>query len=151
MVLSDYVVDHVLATETVSAFIHHQTRWTRGNRSARPLGYAGLIFTHGTATSLVFLLATGGTVLGWFVLSLTWALRLFMAWLVGVKKLKDPVARDLLWLVPLRDLVSFALWCYSFIGNTIEWRGQRLRLTRGGKLVSLAPKPAKVRLPKPSW
>jgi ceramide glucosyltransferase len=151
VVLSDYVVDHVLATESVSAFIHHQTRWTRGNRSARPLGYAGLIFTHGTATSLIFLLATGGSFLSWSVLSVTWSLRLLMAWVVGVKQLKDPAAKKLLWSVPLRDLVSFALWCYSFIGNTIEWRGRRLRLMRGGKLVTLAPKPTKVRLAKPTW
>ncbi|UBF24196.1 bacteriohopanetetrol glucosamine biosynthesis glycosyltransferase HpnI [Kovacikia minuta CCNUW1] len=88
VVLSDYIVDHVLATESISSFIHHQTRWTRGNRSARPLGYAGLIFTHGTATSLLFLLATGGTLTGWIAIGMTWIVRLTMAWLIGVKYLE---------------------------------------------------------------
>jgi ceramide glucosyltransferase len=62
-----------------------------------------------------------------------------MAWVVGVRSLKDPVARKFLWLVPLRDIISFALWCYSFVGDTFEWRGRRLRLTRGGKLVLFNP------------
>jgi len=124
VVLSDYVVEHVLATASFSDLIQRQIRWACCQRVSRPWGYLGLIFTHGTATSL-----TG--------LGITWTMRLLMAWVVGVRSLKDPTAKKFLWLVPLRDLMSFALWCYSFVGNVIEWRGQRLKLTKGGKLVPL--------------
>ncbi len=143
VVLSDYVVDHVLATENLTDFIQRQTRWTRCIRVSRPWGYLGLIFTHGTATSLLFLLASRGSILGWAVLGITWSTRLMMAWIVGVRSLQDPVAKKFLWLVPLRDLLTFALWCYSFIGNTIEWRGRKLKLIKGGKLELL-------QLPHPS-
>jgi ceramide glucosyltransferase len=58
-----------------------------------------------------------------------------MAWIVGTISLKDPTVIKFLWLVPLRDLLSFAIWCFGFIGNTIEWRGQQLKLTKDGKLL----------------
>ncbi len=137
VVLSEYVVEHVLATSTLADSIKRQIRWARCIRVSRPWGYLGLIFTHGTTTSLLFLITTGGSILGWALLGITWIMRLAMAWVVGVKILKDSLAKKFLWLVPLRDLISFTFWCYSFVGNTIEWRGRRLRLTKGGKLVPI--------------
>ncbi len=139
VVLSDYLINHVMPQSTIAESIHRQTRWLVGIRASRPWGYAGLIFTHGTVTSLLFLLATGGSILGWCVLSVAWTLRLTMAWFVGVRCLGDPVAQKLLWLVPLRDVASFMLWGYSFVGNTVEWRDRQFRLTRGGKLIALTP------------
>ncbi|MBW4518477.1 MAG: bacteriohopanetetrol glucosamine biosynthesis glycosyltransferase HpnI [Scytolyngbya sp. HA4215-MV1] len=140
VVLSDYVVDHVLSTSSLMELIHHQTRWGRSTRAARPWGYLGLIFTHGTTTSLLFWLMTGASLIGWVVLATTWTMRFMMAWLVGVKYLCDPVAQKFFWLLPLRDLTSFGLWCYSFWGNTVEWRGRSLKITKGGKLADLTPK-----------
>ncbi len=144
VVLSDYVVEHVLATASFGELINRQTRWACCQRVSRPWGYLGLIFTHGTATSLLLLMATGGSTLGWAGLGITWSTRLAMGWVVGVKSLKDPVATKFLWFVPLRDLMSFAIWCYSFLGNTVEWRGQRLKLTKGGKLVPLTADASKL-------
>jgi ceramide glucosyltransferase len=137
VVLSEYVVDHVLDTASVGDLLLHQIRWARSTRASRPWGYVGLIFTHGTATSLLFLLATRGLPIGWWVLGLTISARMAMAWIVGIKYLRDPVARRLLWLVPFRDVMSFVLWICSFIGNTIEWRGRRFRLAAGGRLVAI--------------
>ncbi len=143
VVLSDYVVEHILATSTFADSIQRQIRWARGTRVSRPWGYLGLIFTYGTVTSLLFLIATGGSWLGWIGLGLTWSARLVMAWVIGVWSLKDSSAKKFLWLVPLRDLMSFLLWCYSFVGNVIKWRGQKLRLTKGGQLVLLKADPPK--------
>ncbi len=137
VVLSDYIVDHVLATQSINDLINRQTRWAYCQRVSRPWGYLGLIFTQGTATSLLFLMITEGSMLGWTSLGITWTTRLMMGWIVGVRSLKDPVAKKFLWLAPLRDLISSALWCYSFGGNVIEWRGQRLKLTKGGKMVPI--------------
>ena len=137
VVLSDYIVDHVLATQSINDLINRQTRWAYCQRVSRPWVYLGLIFTQGTATSLLFLMITEGSMLGWTSLGITWTTRLMMGWIVGVRSLKDPVAKKFLWLAPLRDLISSALWCYSFGGNVIEWRGQRLKLTKGGKMVPI--------------
>ena len=37
--------------------------------------------------------------------------------------------------MPLKDLLQTALWFLAFMGNRIEWRGQRMRLRRDGTLV----------------
>lgn len=137
VVLSEYIIDHVIATESFTDLIYRQTRWNCCTRVSRPWGYVGLIFTSGTALSLLFLCVTRGATLSWVIVGVTWSTRLIMAWVVAVRGLKDPVAKKFLWLVPLRDLLSFALWCYSFVGDTFEWRGRRLKLTSGGKLVPL--------------
>src|SRR5579883_505851 len=111
IVLSNYVVDHVMTTENWQDFLHHQLRWFRGDRFARPLGYCSLIVTYGTVSSVLFLLTTGGSLISWVVLAVTWGMRLLLAWFVGAYHLRDPLARRFLWLVPLRDCISFAVWC----------------------------------------
>lgn len=134
VVLCDYIVDHESTLENLNDFIQRQTRFNYCTRVSRPGGYLGLIFTHGTVMSLLFLLVSAGSSFGWLVLLLTWGTRFLFAWVMGVWCLQDPIATQYLWLVPIRDLVSFGLWCYSFVGNTIEWRGRKLKLIKGGKL-----------------
>ena len=131
VILSHYIVEHLLANVSFSEFISRQVRWAKCIRSTRFWGYFGLIFTQGTVTSLLCLMVTFGSPLSWIIFGITWGFRLLMAWVVGVKILQDPVAKKYLWLVPLRDIVSFAIWCYGFFGQTIEWRGHQFKLVRG--------------------
>ncbi|MEH2465236.1 bacteriohopanetetrol glucosamine biosynthesis glycosyltransferase HpnI [Nostoc sp.] len=135
VVLSNYVVDHVLATSSLIDAIRRQIRWARCIRVSRPWGYLGLLFTYGTVASLLLLMAMKGSIAGWMVLIITWVMRLLMGWAVGVNILNDPIAKKFLWVVPLGDLIHFGIWCYGFLGSTIEWRGQRLKLTKEGKLI----------------
>lgn len=136
VVLSDYIVDHVLARSKLSHAIQRQIRWARCIRVSRPWGYLGLLFTQGIVTSLLLLMTTEGSILGWTGLVITWVMRLIMGWVIGVKSLQDPVAKKFLWIIPLHDLIHFGIWCCGFVGSTIEWRGQRLKLTKGGKILS---------------
>ena len=141
VVLSDYVIDHVITTKTPYDFIQRQARWYLCTRVSRPWSYLGLIFSHGTTTSLLFWVATVGSQLGWVVLGITWSLRLVMAWSIGVNVLNAPMARAL-WLVPLRDLASFMVWIYGLCVTQLDWRGQKYRLVAGGKLMPLDTSPS---------
>jgi ceramide glucosyltransferase len=136
--LAHYVVEHRLDTGSFTELIHHQMRWNRGIRAARPRGYAGLVFTQGVPASLLLPWVTGGSAAGWILSGLTLASRMVMAWFVAVRCLEDPVAKRALWLVPLRDLLGFALWVSAFFGTTIVWRGTRFRLGERGKLLPAA-------------
>ncbi len=138
VVLSDYVVEHILDKTTLANSLKRLIRWSRGTRFSRPWGYLGLIFTYGTVNSLLFLITTRGSNFGWFVFSATWTIRLIAAWVVGVNLLKDTQAKKFLWLVPIRDFIGFAIWIYGFVGNTIEWRDRRLKLIKGGKMVQIS-------------
>ena len=37
-------------------------------------------------------------------------------------------------MVPVKDLLSMAVWVAAFADNYIQWRGQRYRVLRGGRL-----------------
>jgi len=39
------------------------------------------------------------------------------------------------WLVPVKDLLQVAIWIGAFAGNTVEWRGRRMKLRSDGTLV----------------
>ncbi|HEY6332813.1 MAG TPA: bacteriohopanetetrol glucosamine biosynthesis glycosyltransferase HpnI, partial [Blastocatellia bacterium] len=138
VVLSDYVVEHVVDAGSLIGFIKHQTRWGRSTRASRPRGYAGLVFTHGVAASLLLLFACGGSAFGWIVLGATWGIRTLAGFMLGAVYLKDRNVARVFWLIPLRDLIGFALWVYTFVGDTVEWRGKRFKLTKGGKLIPLS-------------
>jgi hypothetical protein len=38
------------------------------------------------------------------------------------------------WLVPVKDLLQAVIWLLAFLGNRIEWRGERMRVRRDGTL-----------------
>ena len=144
MVLFTYVVEHVLSAERLGDFLRRQMRWAIGQRCSRSWGHVGLLFTQGTIMGLAFLLASAGGARGWAPVSVTWLARLAMGWVIGARYLKDQAAKKFLWLIPLRDLISFALWCFSFVENTIDWRGQHFRITKGGKLLALDREPGNI-------
>jgi len=156
VVLSDYVVEHALTTQSFIELIRREIRWNRGMRVSRHWGYAGLIFTQGIPFSLLFFFLKIRSLLGLMVLAATWGARLVMGYVVGFKFLKDRAARKHLWLAPLADLLAFVTWCYSFFGNVVEWRGQRFRLTKLGELVPIPVErpyayPAPSRVQRERW
>lgn len=134
VILSNYLVEHSIADVSIQDLIKRQIRWAKCIRVERFGGYIGLIFTQGTTASLLFLFFSGGSQLGWLVLVITWGIRLLLAWLVGIKFMQDKVTQKYLMWLPLRDLVSSAIWLYSFFGNQITWRQKKFTLLPGGKL-----------------
>ncbi len=67
------------------------------------------------------------------------ALRLAVAWTVGVWGLKDPLLRRKLWLVPAWDALAFFILTASFFTRRIEWRGAEFYVRKG----RLSPVPTK--------
>ena len=135
VVLSPYIINHLISTDNFQDFFNRQVRWAYCTKVSRPLGYLGLFFTQGTATSLIFLVLSGGSGWGWLALAIAWTSRMVLAWVVGVWGLKDSSASKFLWLVPIRDLLSFGIWIYSWFSNTMNWRGRELQLSSEGKLI----------------
>jgi ceramide glucosyltransferase len=127
------VVETSIPAYRWSGFLDHQLRWARTVRDARPWGYAGLIFTHGLGLALLNLLASGLSPLSFWLLGLSFFLRLAQAMTVGAEVLGDHEVLAGLWLLPLRDLVAIGVWVAGFAGNTSVWRGERFVL-KGGKL-----------------
>ena len=134
VVLSDCVVEHVSAPDTFAAMLRHQLRWARTVRVSRPWGYRGMILTHGMATALMATLAWRFSGFALWLLVLTILARLLPLFVVGVYGLKDRALARYFWLAPIRDLIAFGVWAVGLVGDEIEWRGVRFRVTAGGKL-----------------
>src|SRR6185369_14080833 len=122
--LSDHVVETAMQPAGFAGMMRHQIRWARSTRISRPLGYLGLILTYGTALSVLNVIVDRGSGLSIALLAATLVIRLTMGWVIGVHWLGDEILKKYFWLVPVRDLLSFAIWCLSWAGKTVEWRGR---------------------------
>ena len=107
----------------------HQLRWSRTVRVSQPAGYLGYAVTHATLWSLLAA-ATGAWALGLACLGI----RLLAGVAVGTRVLNDPAVLRRWYLIPARDLFGFATWLAGLAGTTVVWRGQKLRLSRDGKI-----------------
>lgn len=118
------------------SYLEHQLRSALVVRHARPNGHLGLIFTQGLPWAIA-VAALADTAAGAIVYVLTFlALRLAMAWSVGVAGLDDAILRRKWWLIPLRDALAFLVWAASFFRNRITWRDKQF-IIRDGRLVPL--------------
>jgi len=116
-------VEMVFPRESLGAFLRHEMRWMIGLRNIRPLGHLGMLFTHGLLWALAAAAVANSWWLAALILAVYLALRIAMAWTIHVWGLKDPVVRRSLWLLPLRDALTFLVWLASFTSNRIRWRG----------------------------
>lgn len=133
--ISNCIVETVLPNYHLSDLIKHQIRWARGTKFSRPSGYMGLLFTFTTALSLLLVGCFFSSVLAWLVALIALAIRFLAAWLVGGVWVGDKRLQRYFYLLPIRDLFSFLVWLFSFLGNTVYWRGDRFRLAVGGRLI----------------
>ena len=127
-VLSEVVVETRLGGGWRQVW-QHQVRWARAIRVSRFSGYLGLPLTNATLWALVE--ATWGRLdLGIGLLAIRLGMALASGW--GVLR-----SRDVLywwWLIPARDFFGFAVWVAGLFGDSVTWRGQRLRLDREGRI-----------------
>ncbi|HWG78158.1 MAG TPA: bacteriohopanetetrol glucosamine biosynthesis glycosyltransferase HpnI [Stellaceae bacterium] len=130
VVLSPHVVDNVVAEPSLGALFRHELRWSRTIRAIAPAGFAGSILTQPVVLALLALAAAPRPALA--VLALALVCRSAMVRMVD-GALRLPATP--LWLVPLRDLLSFAVFIASFLSRTVAWRDRTFRIGRDGQLI----------------
>ncbi len=138
VVLSHHVIDHIVLGRSARESLSHQLRWMKSTRYSRPKGHFGTGLTFAMPFGLLGLAAgvmLGNPVLG--AVLLAWALvnRWIQALAVGWGVVRDPAVLRWFWLYPARDLLGFLVWCASFAGSEVLWRGERYRLVAEGKMV----------------
>jgi ceramide glucosyltransferase len=132
--LSACVVESVLANRGLRAMLARRLRWARTVRACRPAGHAASIITQTSVFALAYLAATGFTEPGWLLLGAALLVRTLTAWDIAVHSLGARELGRWFWLLPLEDLLAFALWVGSWLGRHVLWRGVRFRLRRGGRM-----------------
>ncbi len=130
VILSSYVIEHRIGAQTLAANLKHRLRWNRSTRRSRPAGYVGQLFTNPLPLALLLWVARPEW---WPVAAATVLLRAAAGWATADLVLRDKLTARLFFLVPLQDLLSFAMWLGGFFGNTILWRGRKYYLQPDGR------------------
>jgi len=136
----------------------HQLRWARTIRVCQPLPYFFSILSNATLWPLLWLIwelpelrtvqTTNPGGISMEMIIFPFALIVAPVFLIFRIILAHDLQRQLLinhqpstinrpspfWLVPVKDLLQAAIWLCAFTGNTVEWRGKKMKLRRDGTL-----------------
>jgi ceramide glucosyltransferase len=128
--ISEVVVSTRISAGTWTNAWKHQLRWARTIRLSRGAGYMGLPITYATLWALVALLC------GYWGVALTLLLvRMIMAIAGGWFVLRSTDVLKYCYVIPARDLWGVAIWAAGLVGDTVEWRGRRLKLDDQGRII----------------
>lgn len=124
------VLDHLCTTRDLGGAMRQDLRWSRTIRAVDPTGFAGSIVTNPLPLALIGWLFDGfGLASGMLVLAALVCRGLLQHKLRTVAGTSTP-----LWLGPLRDGLSFAVFVASFRPGPVAWRDQTLALGADGTL-----------------
>jgi len=134
--LSDYVIENVVHEPTVRALVLHELRWARTIRTLRPGGYRFAFLANTISVATIAWAMNAFTLnvvsLEGTVLVVAVALRLMLHFAVcDMLKVRD---HGRFWMIPFRDLLSFAIWLASYFGKSVEWRDERFGIQPNGCL-----------------
>lgn len=126
-----FTIGHTTSDASFSELFAHELRWARTIRLVDPMGYAGSILTHPLPFALIALVLSGFSAIAGIILAGTLASRLCVP--IQVERLPGG-GKSSLWLSPVRDLVSFAVFVASFVPGTVDWRGRSYRVDSDGSV-----------------
>jgi ceramide glucosyltransferase len=124
-------VGHVCAESSLAELWRHEVRWAATIRTIDPLGYLGWSLAHPFPLALIALLIGGGGPA--LVLALA-ALLCRGIVLQSVERACGLPAHPY-WLIPLRDLLSGAVFVAGLFTRGVSWKQQRYRLLAEGALM----------------
>ena len=125
-------VGHVCGETSFAELWWHEVRWALTIRSIDPLGYLGSGMGHALPLATIALCLGGGLP----ALSLALAALACRAALLAAIERGFGLPAHPYWLIPLRDLLSFAVFLAGFAARDVSWRGHRYRLISEGSLIS---------------
>ncbi len=138
--LSPYLVDNIIVEPSLSALFRHELRWARTIRVIAPAGFVASVVTQPIVLALA---AVAVGTLPWevaiAVLGTALACRALTVHLTDrCLRLRNTP----LWLMPFRDMLSFAVFVASFFSRTVAWRDRTFRIGKNGQMILDGDKPA---------
>ena len=131
VVLSRYLVEARVSEPSFAALWRHELRWARTVRTITPAGFVGSVLTHVVAIAALGAVATGFGLTSSLFLGISLLLRWTTA---GVIAGALSLAANGLWLLPVRDTLSFAVFVASFFGRAVFWRDQFFQVEPSGRM-----------------
>jgi ceramide glucosyltransferase len=130
VVTAPFLVGHCCFEGSLRQLFLHQIRVARTIRSIDPIGYAGTIITHPWPLAVLGMLS--GSTAAALVAVAALASRVALCRCV---ERRFGLPREKYWLIPLQDMIAFAVYVTSFFGATVHWRGADYRVAADGTLI----------------
>ncbi|MGD0797584.1 MAG: glycosyltransferase [Acidobacteriaceae bacterium] len=141
--MSNYVVRLMVLPQGLRASFRDQLRWMKSTRRSRPVGHLGTGLTFAVpfgVLGFVWGITTGHTALGavWLLATCVnrWAMAAVVLW-----ALEDEEAGLPIFIYPLRDLMGFAVWVASYMGDRMQYHGGAYSLGAGGRFEPIDRRP----------
>ena len=131
--LAPYLVSNIVVEQSLHSLVFHELRWVRTFRTVRPLAYAWTAVTHGISLAVLLLAVAGPTRAAMAAVAVNVLIRCGGR-VALYRRLGIPLRWSTTWLVPVRDVLSFALWALSFVGREVRWGDERFSVDAEGKL-----------------
>jgi len=131
--LARHIVEVTISEPSLKSLFLHELRWARTMRAVRPKGYALSFVTDALPLSILVGIATGLHSSGLILIGLALLLRVLMHFAARATLGSEGFSWP--WLVPLRDLLTFAIRAVSFVGRRVEWGQQKFSVQADGQLV----------------
>jgi ceramide glucosyltransferase len=132
--LSDFIVENITEEASIKDLITHELRWARTLRRVEPLGYAFTFLTDtlviSSLTALTVYLSTNNLLWTISPILLVSVARIILH--LRTKKITGSKSAGSIWLIPLRDALSFCIRMTSFTGNSIQWRNNSFNVDQAG-------------------
>lgn len=127
------VVETLVNDADLRELLTHELRWSRTDRGEHPWGNLATVVSHPGPLPWLLLLHPG------WIAALGIALPILLRWALAVLVERrfgraETAARIGLGGVILRDLACFAVWLKGLTASSVDWRGQRLSVGKGGLL-----------------
>lgn len=132
--LSHFVVENVIKQTSFRSMLANELRWARTMRTVQPLGYT---FTFITDTLMAGFLLAGALFLDthllvWPVFIVCFILLLRILFHLRVNTILNTRHAGAIWLVPVRDVLTFLIRLVSYTGNRIKWRDNTFSVDNTG-------------------
>lgn len=131
IVVSDLIIDDWVSEPSLGALFRHELRWALTIRRVAPWGYLGSLVTHPVVLALLGACLGG---FGWFGLGVLAVALLGRFAMVRATDRALGLEPSPLWLVPVRDLLSFGVFLASYCTRTVAWRNRTFHVDRQGQL-----------------
>lgn len=138
--IPNFLVGHTFPDQNLGETFRHELRWARTIASVDRFGFAGSGITHALPFALVAAASRGFDTMG--MIALLCALVCRMGLQIRMTR-AFALPKMSLWLVPCRDLLSFAVYLACFMSSRVEWRGRNFTLGANGTMVRAPPQNGK--------
>jgi ceramide glucosyltransferase len=129
--LAYFAVGHVCDERSLAELWRHEVRWAMTIRSINPVGYFGWMTSHAFPLALIAWMIGGEEIA---ICLAVGALACRGVLIYAIERGYGLPPRPY-WLIPLRDLLSFAVFAAGFVARDLSWKGRRYTLMSEGNLI----------------